>query len=97
VVTLKQKDGTMISGRGQGMVMRPKKNNSLANMAGFGKAINIAGTKLSGMGTQGVYDKYLGSISIPQDKVTKAVQLMYKFGGSVIKKKVHKKNGNRKK
>jgi hypothetical protein len=51
-------------------------------MAGFGKAINIAGTKLSGMGTQGVYDKYLGSI---------------KFGGSVIKKKVHKKNGNRKK
>jgi hypothetical protein len=66
-------------------------------MSGFGKAINIAGTKLGGMGTQGVYDKYLGSLSVPQDKVTKAVQLMYKFGGPVIIKKVPNKNGNRKK
>jgi hypothetical protein len=66
-------------------------------MAGFGKAINLAGSKLSGMGTQGVYDKYLGSISVPQDKVTKAVQIMYKFGGAVNKSKVNKTNGNRKK
>ena len=47
-------------------------------MAGFGKAINIAGTKLSGMGTQGVYDKYLGSISIPQDKITNRNKTLYK-------------------
>ena len=66
-------------------------------MAGFGKAINLAGSKLSGMGTQGVYDKYLGSISVPQDKVTKAVQIMYKFGGAVNKSKVKKTNGNLKK
>jgi hypothetical protein len=44
-------------------------------MAGFGKAINIAGTKLSGMGTQGVYDKYLGSISIPQTRLLKQFNL----------------------